>query len=79
VSLRHGLTDRKSHSAGGNADKRRSEKSGARYAIAIMKTLSPTMNGKAYIASMKISQQNKPMPAKFREVQGRAWWWLRCA
>jgi len=24
------------------------------------------MNGKAYIASMKISQQNKPMPAKFK-------------
>src|SRR5216684_4534531 len=33
---------------------------------AIMKTLSPTKNGNAYTASVKISQQNKPMPAKFR-------------
>src|SRR6266481_9966267 len=33
---------------------------------AIMKTLSPTKNGKAYAVSVKISQQNKPMPAKFR-------------
>jgi len=32
---------------------------------AIMKTVSPTKNGKAYTASVKISQQNKPIPAKF--------------
>src|SRR5229473_525473 len=33
---------------------------------AIMKTLRPTKNGKAYTAKVKISQQNKPMPATFR-------------
>src|ERR1700757_3557759 len=33
---------------------------------AIMKTLRPKKNGKADTASVKISQQKKPMPAKFR-------------
>jgi hypothetical protein len=31
-----------------------------------MKTLTATKNGKAYTASVKISQQNKPMPATLR-------------
>src|SRR5260363_185947 len=33
---------------------------------ASMKTVRPTKNGNAYTANVKISQQNKPMPAKFR-------------
>lgn len=61
-----GLSNRERHAAGDNADERRTEDAGAAMKCRHPGADGDKKNGKAYTASVKISQQNKPMPTVLR-------------